>query len=310
MSYISKGLNKVACPPFSLAVGLRASPDTARGRIEKGRHMEKDHTMKKTRRWSAMVLSVLWLLVAHVTTAGERPVPPFGVFTMLEGQGVEVCEACFKALEAAASGPDRVVFSGCERPYDPELGFATPKWTQLNPLKHLAIVREVMMFVRPPDPEHGIVGTIYDGDNFKREIKTEMKYGRIAISVVMIDIDNDGQPEPVLKFRDGVCGNPQNRSASRSLIVLSPDRKRIDQAKTEVVTQNERKRPERPIGSVTEQIYDVFSYHGQNYFDRWNNGGLEPDTFSVYRATGNKVSRLCKYRYERRYRSQIPGGTP
>src|SRR5205809_7506272 len=76
----------ISCIGDLVPVGLRASPDTARGRIEKGRHMEKDHTMKKMRGWSTMVLSVLWLLVAHVTTAEERPVPPFGVFTMLEGQ--------------------------------------------------------------------------------------------------------------------------------------------------------------------------------------------------------------------------------
>src|SRR6266540_1554131 len=192
-------------------------------------HMEKDHTMKKTRGWSAMILPILWLLlVADVTTAGERPVPPFGVFTMLEGQGVEVCEACFKALEAAASGPDRVVFSGCERPYDPELGFATPKWTELDPLKHLAILREVMMFIIPPDPSRGIAGTIYDGDNFKQEIETEMKFERIAVSMAMVDIDNDGQPEPVFKYRSGICGNPGAPSPFQAVIVLNQDRKGID----------------------------------------------------------------------------------
>jgi len=272
MSYISKGLSKVAGPLF-------------------------------------LVLSVLWLLVADVTTAEERPVPPFGVFTMLEGQGVQVCEACFKALEAAASGPDRVVFSGCERPYDPELGFATPKWTELDPLKHLAILREVMMFIIPPDPSRGIAGTIYDGDNFKQEIETEMKFERIAVSMAMVDIDNDGQPEPVFKYRSGICGNPGAPSPFQAVIVLNQDRKGIDKIKTAVMAQNERKRNERPMGSVYEQIYDVFLYQGQIYFDRWNNSP-DPDVITVYHAAGKKVTTLCKYRYERRYRSQIPGGTP
>src|SRR5439155_12039029 len=142
-----------------------------------------------------------------------------------------------------------------------------------------------------------------DGDNFKREIKTEMKYQRIAVSMVMIDIDNDGRAEPVFKYRHGICGNPQNRSATRALLVLNPACKSIDQIKTDVVTQNDGKRPGHPAGN--EQIYDIFTYQGQVYFDRWNNGGLEPDTFSVYQAMGNTVSRLCKYRYERRYGSQI-----
>ena len=227
---------------------------------------------------------------------------------MLEWQGVQVCEACFKTLEAAASGPDRVVFSGCERAYDPELGFSAPQRTDLDPLKHLDLVKQVMMFLIPPDPSRGIEGTIYDGDNFRRKIETHMKHERIAVSLAMVDIDNDGQPDPVVKLRQYYC-NPQARSAFQALIVLSPDRKTIDQAKTNVITQNERKGPERPAGSVSRQVYDVFSYHGQNYFDRWDNDVLEPDTFSVYQAMGNKVSRLCKYRYERRYRSQIPGGT-
>src|SRR2546426_9977696 len=167
------------------------------------RHHEAGKRLNKVACPLFLVLSVLWLLVAHVTTAGERTVPPFGVFTMLEGQGVQVCEACFKALEAASAGPDGNGLSGCERPYDPKLGFSAPEWKELDPLKQLTLLKQVMLFVMPIEKDK-LPGSIYDGDNFKREIKTEMKYQRIAASMVMIDIDNDGRAEPVFKYRHGI----------------------------------------------------------------------------------------------------------
>ena len=256
--------------------------------------------MKKSLAYTVL----FWLLIADLATAGD-----FGVFEMLEGQGVELCEACFKALEALPSD-----LTGCERPYDPELGLSAPEWTELEPQKHLALLKQVMLLVIPPDALRGIEGTIYDGENFRQEIKSLMKQERIQFALAKMDIDNDGRPEPVLKFRHGGCGDPHPGPGSatfQALIALRPDRKAIDQIKTNVVTQNGGKRPGHPAGNVFSQIYDVFNYQGQLYFDRWDNDGLEPDTFSVYQAREHSVNRLCKYRFERRYRSQeVQGRKP
>lgn len=171
--------------------------------------------MKKRCPRTVVVFGILWLLMAVVAKA-DTALPSLGFVEMLEGQGVEVCEACLKAMEAIASEAGAVGLSGCERNYASEYGFSAPQWKELPPLKHLSILKKVMLFLRPGDPEFAgtgrstmLEGTIYETDDiFRREIKTELKYERIAVSMATIDVDNDGRPEPLFRYRQGDCPNP------------------------------------------------------------------------------------------------------
>lgn len=266
------------------------------------------------------MLGLIWLLMVGGARA-EIELPPWGVFTMLEGQGVEVCEACLKAFKAIESGLDGGGLNGCERNYDSQYGLSAPEWTDLPPLKHLALLKQVMLFLGPVNPEfYGTgkssmyEGTIYETDEiFQRQITEELQYDRHALARTKIDIDNDGHPELVTKYRNGACGDSEYGSrsyASQALVVFTTDRKTIDQSKTDVVMQNTGKRPGHPAGNMGGQLYDIFRYQKQVYFDKWDNDVLERDTFSVYRAKSRHVQRLCKYRYERRYQSKIEGGKP
>ena len=45
--------------------------------------------MRSMHRGSGLVLGIIWLLMADLTANADTEVPPFGVFTMLEGQDVE-----------------------------------------------------------------------------------------------------------------------------------------------------------------------------------------------------------------------------
>lgn len=274
--------------------------------------------MKRMHRGSGLVLTILWLMMAEVG-AVETSRPSFGVFEMLEGQGVEICEACLQAFETIASGPDRVGLSGCERNYDPALGLSDAKWTELEPLKHLALLKKVMLFLYPVDPDLFVgrgrstmfEGTIYETDDtFRREIKMEMKHHRLELSLAIIDVDNDGRREPVVQYRRGNCGNPENRSARRALVVLTPDRKGIDRNKSDVLLHNDGKSPGHAVSIFGGGIYGLFSMKDVVYFDVWDNDGLQPDTVLLYRANRTEVSRICKYRYERRFRSESLGGRP
>lgn len=247
-------------------------------------------------RRTIVVLGMLSVFVARVATA-EPPLSSPYHFEMLEGQGVEVCEACLKAMEAIAWGPDRVGLSGCERNYESTLGLSAPNWTELEPLKHLALLKKVMMFLLAVDPKRGVEGTIFDGDNFKREIKGLLKGERLAVAMAMIDVDNDGHSEPVFKYQEGFCGNPQAPGQNRALLVLTPDRKSIDRAKTDVMMQNLGKESHVPAGDHFNKIYDVFSFKGQLYFDQWDRSP-DPDIVTVYRAEGKRVTSPCKFRYQ------------
>jgi len=156
--------------------------------------------------WGALA-GLLGLSLPTIVPASDLPdgkqsgVFESGVFEMLDGQGVELSEACFRALEALPSD-----LAGCERYYN-AIGFSEADWTELEPLKHLPLLKRVMMLVQPIGSSRGIEGTIYEGDNFRREIVNQLKYGGLVLSLAMIDIDNDGRPEPVLKFRKGSCIN-------------------------------------------------------------------------------------------------------
>jgi hypothetical protein len=241
------------------------------------------------------------------TTASASDLPDgkhFGVFEILEGQGVELCEACFTALEALPSD-----LTGCERYYN-AIGFSEADWTELEPLEHLSLLKRVMMFVQPIDRSRGIEGTIYEGDNFRREIVNQLKYGGLGLSLAMIDIDNDGRLELVLKFRKGSCINHHDpfHVQYQSLVVLQTDRATIDRRKTDLVMQNPSKHKDLLAGYASDRLYDAFQYQGRVYFDAWdfeerNSAGSHSiESFIVYQAVGKTVTPLCKYRYDRRYR--------
>jgi len=270
--------------------------------------------MRRLRKGSGLVLGLLWLLMADAVWA-EATRQPFGVFEMLEGQGIEVCEACFKAFEAIA-GTEKL--GGCERNYDSEYGLSAPEWTDLPPLTHLALLKHVMLFMMPLDPEshigHGrssmYEGTIYETEEtFRQKIKVWLKYERLGIEHTMADIDNDGRPEPLFAYRTGYCTNPYAPSPDRVLLVLTSNRKSIETTKTDLVTQNASKGKQFPAGIYSEKMYDVFFFKGQTYFDKYDRG--QPSaTVTVYHAKGKNVTSLCKFRYEIPYRPQSSGGQP
>lgn len=273
--------------------------------------------MNRMHRGLGLVIGLLWLMTSDLVAAGDTALPPFGVFTMLEGQGIEVCEACLKALEALPSD-----LTGCERNYDPVLGFEVgPFWKELDPLRNLTLLKQVMLFLMPVDPNLNgtgrsfkYEGTIYETDEtFRRQIKGELKYDRHALAQTIVDIDNDGHPEPVTKYRNGACGDSElgpGSDTSQALVAFTADRKTIDKSKTDVLMQNSGKRIGHPAGNVGSQLYDIFKYNGHFYFDKWDNGLLERDTFAVYQTKERRVQRLCKYRYERHYQSNIEGWKP
>ena len=235
----------------------------------------------------------------------------FGVFEMLDGQGEKLCEDCLKALEALPSD-----LTGCERNYN-VIGFSGADWLQLEPMKHLPLLKRVMLFVQPIDRLQGMEGTIYDGDNFRREITNQLKHGGLVLSSAMIDVDNDGRPEPVLKFRKGSCINHHDpfHVQYQSLVVLQTDRATIDRRKTDLVMQNPSKHKNLLAGHASDRLYDAFHYQGRVYFDAWDleerdsAGSRSIESFIVYQAVGKTVTPLCKYRYDRRDQQENPVGT-
>ena len=243
----------------------------------------------------------LLVLALGVALAGVARAE-LGVFEMVEGKGVEVCEVCFQNIQRYPADD-----AMCQRQYAPALGLLAPAWTKLEPLKHLDLLKQAMLLVSPT-PEGEIPGTIFDDDNFQREVERREKYNGVELALAELDINNDGRTEPVLKLRDEVCGSTHDLVAfTQVLMVLTHDRKAIDLSKTDLVMQNARKQPGRPAGAVFEEMYEVFQYKGQLFFDKWDLSAFERDTFSIYLAVKDKVTQLCKFRYDR-YKERTSGG--
>ena len=244
--------------------------------------------------------SLLLALALVLALAGPARTE-LGVFEIVEGKGVEVCEVCLQNLQRL-SADDAM----CRRQYNTSFGLMGPAWTKLESLKHLDLLKHVMLFLRPVG--YDITGTIFDGDNFPREIQRLDKKGGVELALAELDINNDGRTEPVLKFRYEVCGSTHDLVAfTQVLVVLTQDRKAIDPTKTDLVMQNAQKSPQRPVGFVYEEMYGVFHFGGRYFFDNWDLSANERDTFSIYQAVGDKVTRLCKFRYDR-YKERAAGG--
>jgi len=153
--------------------------------------------------------------------------------------------------------------------------------------------------------------------NFFRQIgNTDAGYAQgVSFELINVDIDNDGRPEPLVRFNYYHDG--------KLLLVLTPDGSEIDHHKSELVLRHPewgaksspafRKQDSdtrlRPIeDALHDAIYDVFSYDGKHYFDLWwledpARTRTERPTdshwrLSVFQASGGRTTRLCRLRFE------------
>jgi len=113
----------------------------------------------------------------------------------------------------------------------------------------------------------------------------------------MVDIDNDGKQEKVILYNDGRCMD--THAYSRVLLVLDEVNNQIDVKKTEPLLQNTTD-PSADIRSKAAesnyQMYDVFFYKDQTYFDKWN---MRNWTLSVYIDSEGKTKEVCDYKYKK-----------
>lgn len=235
---------------------------------------------------------LIWLsvfIVAFLTSsvAAEE-------YEIVQGKDVEVCKVCLENLHQQ-SNKDAV----CSRQYKTELGLQPVTWNTLKPLDDLSFLKRIMQYVEKRTPPLKLPFSGYDDEKaFRREIRRESVTGWLVLSITDVDIDNDGSPEPVVKYRHSECtedyGPPK---LTQTLVVLTADRAHIDPAKTSHVMQNPDAGPVYPHGYVANQGYEVFRYRGETYFDRWDSHVVsDPETLFVYKTANKITTMLCKFR--------------
>ena len=234
-----------------------------------------------------IVLFVLFVVLAlpYAMFAGE--------LVLIKGKGVPVCEAHYKNLKELNFIEGMV----CERDkYYPEKnGITRPKWEKLDLRENKELVKKIKKFSDFGD-QFKKVKMLDDKDEYQSYLEEIVLIGD-TMSFTMVDVDNDGKQEKVILYNDGRCMD--THAYSRVLLVLDEVNNQIDVKKTEPLLQNTTD-PSADIRSKAAesnyQMYDVFFYQDQTYFDKWN---MRNWTLSVYIDSKGKTKEACNYKYKK-----------
>ena len=229
---------------------------------------------------------VVWMVMVPSASAGE--------YQLVIGEGVEVCEACKRNLERMTVHP------ACERDYSRQLGLGTPEWKPFDVAGHIGAMEQVLTYLATgsefPDDRYSM-GEEQFVDTIRRIGTKEEPWAYWA----QVDINNEGTLKPVLKLHSAFCklraDGAFGLAYSAPIVVLNENLTGIDRVMTDLVMQNPQRNGAWP-GETNYQLYGVFSYKGETYFDRWNDTGNEDEsersTLSIYESNGDKTKKLCQ----------------
>jgi hypothetical protein len=134
-----------------------------------------------------------------------------------------------------------------------------------------------------------------DKDEYERYLGELLRIGH-TMFFTTVDIDNDGRQERIILYNHAQC--MFTHAYSRVLLVLDEVNNQIDVKKTEPLLQNTTD-PRADIRSKADglyQMYDVFFYKDQTYFDKWN---MRNWTLSVYIDSKGITKEVCNYKYKK-----------
>ena len=199
-------------------------------------------------------------------------------YRLITGKKVPVCELCKKNLESLQKPS-----IACEREYNPKFAALKPvEWTKLDVMAHKDLVRKIERFAAYGDQE--ATGKTVSGSTdieFEETLRDEVRRKTLGLSTVVTDIDNDGQPEVVLRCEGGSC--PLTRGHAHQLNVITPDHSALDVEKTNRLSEWAR-------GSSV----GIFFYENTTYVDIWDD--LE-DRLVVYKYVNGKAEEVCGLKY-------------
>lgn len=264
--------------------------------------------MKTMKRSSGFVLGLLWLLLPNLAAAEG--------YEIIQGKGEELCEACLQNL-LQQSAEDAV----CDRQYASELGLRKVEWAPLNLVDHTGLLMRMDNLINSGNES---AKGIFENDHRKAKEYAEGGAVRKLLPTIVleraeVDIDHDGTPDRLLRYEQGKCrrmfGGWQYFYES-ALVVFKDDWRSVDYPKTDLLAQHFldasdalKLRDKYRIGIPHYQMYQVFTYKGTVYFDRWDGSGQEGrysvtredgesdrNTVSIYQARQGQVRKICQIR--------------
>lgn len=233
--------------------------------------------MKNLRTVSGVMVSILWLLMADLATAGE--------YVLVLGKGIEVCEAFLKNLNSFPNDPPMV----CERKVNPKFPeFSKPTWQPLNALERLDLLEQIERL----RPSHNEEEYIRNREKLLAWFKEHIANGTIRLAVTDLDIEQNGTTarETVLQYEYAGC-DPANESnfsglSGLTFYVLNPGKMQVDVERSKSIHFYDRA--------------DIFLFKDRVYLTHWSGDlGFRNGTLSVSMPHGviNYPGR-CDYRYK------------
>lgn len=231
--------------------------------------------MKKTL-FALLIMGVIW---PGLAVADQ--------YRLIKGKNVPVCELCKKNLESFYN-----TSITCGRQYNPKLTDLKPvEWTKLDVMANKGLVRKIEQFAASGD--QNAAGKTFRGSTdveFEETLANDVRRQLLNLSVARADFDNDGEPEPILRYEGGLC--PLTRGSAQMLYVLTTDEAAVDNKKTKHIQ-----------GWGWGTSVGIFVYQGRTYVDVWDdldrtltiflhaNGGLQDLCAIKYRKEGVKSSK-------------------
>ncbi len=182
-------------------------------------------------RWLAASLA-LFVVLASTAQAGR--------YEIVKGKGVEVCDVYNKYLSTQR---DELT---CDREFPSDLtDLKRPAWQQLDPMQNKPLIGRIENYLQAPRDEKALKPwrPVYREDSPDELYISEL--ARLALG--QVDIDNDGRPETVVRFRDfrcdswGQAASPRGPRWVAPIVVLNGSKQDVDREKTYPLMQNPNK---------------------------------------------------------------------
>lgn len=207
----------------------------------------------------------------------------------------------------------------CKRPFSGEgWGFKSVPWVEANPEDHKELAVAAYRYIKNRFPQ-GLTGKQSKRTSEKENeiswgsIKANHANGSFTMWLAEADIDNSGQKVALLKVDDGRCGYDPRRALGSTrppnwavpVMVVAPSLRSLDE-KTELLgglaALPKTKSGYEGLHSFTLQSFDVFTYGGNTFFDRWEEEQLAENSqdsnhvaLTVYKIHGEQRSLVCRF---------------
>lgn len=231
---------------------------------------EGNKTMKKSLAYTFL----FWLLIADLASAGD--------YKIVFGWTFEVCQAYLKNLNSFPDEPPMV----CERKLNPQLAdFTKPQWQPLDAMKHLDLVKQIdrtMFRVTAEEFARNL-------EKWTALFTEHIKKGRIRLSIIQLDLDQDGSADTVLRYDYGECDHTNQTTfahpSGRRFFVVNGEMTHIDEKKTQWL----------PLAGRP----DMFLFKGQTFIDAWaGNLGFKDGQITVYTPVPLPGRAPCTLKYQ------------